>query len=241
VKDRVTCYVAGPFRGDVQGNIERALRVAEQLREIGFAPVVPHTQSESWNKLYPHDNEFWMELCKAWQRGCDTTFRMIGASPGAEREVVWAEEEHQPVFRSLSDAEAWLRAYEASVRRFTVFGDPVTWKRPQQGRNKATGNVFRYSDKEQEAHKNRVRVAARNGGVRRQFLYPVELHLAFYRRFSSTEPAFGDADNHAKLVKDALNGIAYPDDRMVVSVHVEKHQDAARPRTEVEIRKAVIG
>jgi len=45
----------------------------------------------------------------------------------------------------------------------------------------------------------------------------------------------GDADNLAKSVLDALNGIAYRDDRQVVELHVFVERDEIPARTEIVI------
>lgn len=49
----------------------------------------------------------------------------------------------------------------------------------------------------------------------------------------------GDADNYLKAAEDALNGIAYEDDRQIVDARVRVHKVPAREeRTEVEILEA---
>ena len=119
---------------------------------------------------------------------------------------------------------------------FVVPGEPVTWKRPKQGRNRSTGAVFRYSDKGQELQKDRVRAAARNAGIRKTITGPVHLQLAFYRGHGkATDLSAGDLDNLEKLVKDALNRLAYVDDSQVVRVEKWKDVDPGNPRTEVTI------
>lgn len=45
----------------------------------------------------------------------------------------------------------------------------------------------------------------------------------------------GDLDNRIKIVLDALNGIIYHDDKQIVEIHAYRHDDAKRPRVEVEI------
>lgn len=43
-----------------------------------------------------------------------------------------------------------------------------------------------------------------------------------------------DTDNCGKIIKDALNGFAYYDDRQIVSEHIEKWY-SSEPRVEVQI------
>lgn len=47
-----------------------------------------------------------------------------------------------------------------------------------------------------------------------------------------------DADNFAKLVKDALNGVAWVDDAQVVDLMVRKFYTTAEPCTDVTVRLA---
>lgn len=48
----------------------------------------------------------------------------------------------------------------------------------------------------------------------------------------------GDLDNTLKCLLDSLNGMAWADDSQVVDLHAIRHDDAANPRVEVEIRPA---
>jgi Holliday junction resolvase RusA-like endonuclease len=43
-----------------------------------------------------------------------------------------------------------------------------------------------------------------------------------------------DLDNVAKIILDALNGMAYDDDKQVVELHIDKYYSAT-PRVEVEL------
>lgn len=45
----------------------------------------------------------------------------------------------------------------------------------------------------------------------------------------------GDIDNRIKPVLDALNGFAWADDAQIVRLEVERHDDKAAPRVEVEV------
>ena len=47
----------------------------------------------------------------------------------------------------------------------------------------------------------------------------------------------GDADNYAKSVLDALNGLAWADDRQVVELHVYVNREAFGPGVAIEIVK----
>ena len=68
---------------------------------------------------------------------------------------------------------------------------------------------------------------------------PLEVVLKFYRKFSPTSRAYGDADNLAKAILDALNGLAYKDDSQIVRLTVEKYQDKVNQRVEVFIADSI--
>ena len=63
---------------------------------------------------------------------------------------------------------------------------------------------------------------------------PVELSLWFYR----ANRVRCDLDNLEKLVKDALNKVAWLDDSQVTDVAKVKRVDPANPRTVVRVRPA---
>jgi Holliday junction resolvase RusA-like endonuclease len=62
---------------------------------------------------------------------------------------------------------------------------------------------------------------------------PVKVTLTWYRSRKS-----GDLDNRTKLVADALNGLAYADDKQIVEWHLYR-VDGQRPgRVEVTVERA---
>ena len=46
-----------------------------------------------------------------------------------------------------------------------------------------------------------------------------------------------DCDNIAKSIGDALKGVAFPDDRQIVELHVYKRIDRGQPRVEVMVER----
>lgn len=65
------------------------------------------------------------------------------------------------------------------------------------------------------------------------FTGPVAVSIALYR------PARrGDIDGGLKVCLDALNGIAYVDDRQVERLMVTRHEDPTNPRAEVTVEPA---
>lgn len=61
----------------------------------------------------------------------------------------------------------------------------------------------------------------------------IDIRLCFYRKFLPTSRSYGDFDNLAKAVCDALNGVVYKDDSQIVKCTIEKRQDKENPRTEI--------
>lgn len=45
----------------------------------------------------------------------------------------------------------------------------------------------------------------------------------------------GDLDNRLKVVIDALNGVAYGDDKQIIELHAFRHDDKQNPRVEIEV------
>jgi Holliday junction resolvase RusA-like endonuclease len=133
---------------------------------------------------------------------------------------------------------------EPGVITFTVPGDPVPFARAGGGRT-----VFRFTPAKQRNYMALVKdLGARAFGNHVPLQGPVEMTLtaiflmpaswSIKRRMapaSKWKTSRPDADNLAKIVKDALNTIVWRDDAQVVRLVVEKvHGD--RPRLEVKIR-----
>ena len=73
---------------------------------------------------------------------------------------------------------------------------------------------------------------------------PVMVEIAIRRHLPKTAPkkltaqqdlAKPDIDNVAKLVLDALNGVAYVDDTQVIELHTWKEQRTHKPTDEMDI------
>ena len=59
--------------------------------------------------------------------------------------------------------------------------------------------------------------------------------VKIYRRYKRSSRRFGDVDNLAKNILDALTGIIFKDDAQVVRCLIEKFTDKEHPRAEIEI------
>lgn len=52
----------------------------------------------------------------------------------------------------------------------------------------------------------------------------LKITINLYRNIVPTARGYGDADNHAKAVLDAANGILFEDDEQVIDLRVIKHK-----------------
>lgn len=149
-------------------------------------------------------------------------------------------------------------ALRATVH-FVVPGEPVAWARSGQRvvRTPAGGSFVRHFDTaDQRAAKEAVRLTAIAAGVRvpaapdaigldvvASWLYPRSWSDAKIDRAISRLPSMAylgepkptrpDTDNVAKLILDALHGVAYEDDGCVVVVRAAK---VWRQRAETHVR-----
>lgn len=112
------------------------------------------------------------------------------------------------------------------VYRFTVPGNPIPWER---ARSKG-GQHF--TAPRTRAHRALIQGHARKAHVPK-LSGLVKLTAAFYRESAHA----CDIDNLTKSVQDALNGLAYGDDRQIVILSAVKAIDRKNPRTEVELEE----
>lgn len=110
---------------------------------------------------------------------------------------------------------------------FQVFTRPVGKGRPR------FGNGRTYTDDKTEAFERHIAlIARREMGRRRALDVPVMVSVvAGFKRGSSsgehpTHNRSADADNILKAVLDAMNGIVYTDDKLVVDARCRKEFDA---------------
>ncbi|MBQ1789616.1 MAG: RusA family crossover junction endodeoxyribonuclease [Oscillospiraceae bacterium] len=133
--------------------------------------------------------------------------------------------------------------------RFTVPGEPVGKGRPRVVRR--GGFTQTYTPEKTASYENLVKLEFQRQGGRMMKDGPVYLSIqAWYGIPKSVskrkrEAMIGglilptrkpDCDNVAKIIADALNGLAWRDDSQVVSLHVEKRFGEV-PGVEVEIRE----
>ena len=96
---------------------------------------------------------------------------------------------------------------------------PVTFKRP------GSNSKHRYDPPEYAAFKRALGYVARRAMRNREPLNsPTKLVIDVFNNLPPASLNFGDWDNHAKAVCDALNGISFADDRQIVDGRVRLHR-----------------
>jgi len=77
--------------------------------------------------------------------------------------------------------------------------------------------------------------------VRWQYINHVPLDGPVHLRIHVYRPARrGDLDNILKTALDALEGVAYNNDKQIVEIHATRHEDKENPRIEIEVGSTVL-
>lgn len=125
--------------------------------------------------------------------------------------------------------------------RFTVPGPPQPKQRARKGKN---GHW--YTPEATRAYEERVRLHglravrvhdrcnASNLGVGR---WPTTARYALTLRIVFADRRRRDADNVAKAIQDALNGVVWADDSQITALACTREVDAANPRVDVTIER----
>lgn len=130
--------------------------------------------------------------------------------------------------------------------RIVIPGEPRGKGRPRFGRSRA-GFAVAYTDDKTAAYENLVKLAARQAGAV-AIDGPLSVQIAAYfvpaqswskkRRAAALAgheaPSRFDIDNISKAVLDGLNGVAFADDKQVVTLFVRK-AFAEEARCEVQV------
>ena len=99
-------YIAGPIgrTPKTHDNVLTAIHVAQEVREMGLYPYVPHL-SYYWHCMYPRED--WLTFDRQWLECCHALLRLPGESPVSDKEVKWAYEMDIEVFHSMEDLKNW--------------------------------------------------------------------------------------------------------------------------------------
>lgn len=112
---------------------------------------------------------------------------------------------------------------------FTAAIEPLPQARCRFGRGRA------FEPARMKEYKAAVEKAARAAMKNQQpTTAAISCKLRLFRKFNAISRRFGDADNLAKSIMDACNGVVWKDDAQIVSLTAEKIKSTV-PRVEVEI------
>jgi Holliday junction resolvase RusA-like endonuclease len=121
-------------------------------------------------------------------------------------------------------------AQPAKTTRFVVRGDPRSKGRPRFANGRA------YTPKETTDAEKLIRDAWRETGAD-PFNYDVLVDVSFFLATRRRK----DLDNLVKLVLDALNKEAFPDDSQVVEINARKiFSDKENARTEIALTELIL-
>jgi len=86
-------YIAGPYSGDVKGNVRKAWLAGREIVQKGYIPVIPHTMTSGMEDiLTPGD---WYAITLELLKMCDAIYMLKGwgKSWGAKSEYDYARKE----------------------------------------------------------------------------------------------------------------------------------------------------
>lgn len=116
-------YVAGPMGKPemLAENCRRAIELGDEVFKLGAVPHIPHL-TVAWHAVRPHEYEEWLDLDFAVIARCDAVYRIPGESPGANREVVFAEQHQIPVLVDLLSVRLFIAGWLGRGSRNTLGG-----------------------------------------------------------------------------------------------------------------------
>jgi hypothetical protein len=93
-------YVAGKYRGDVQENIDRAMRVAKAVWQAGHVAICPHGNTAHFDGVVADERFLWGDLVILAR--CDALVTVEGweESVGAKGEVAYAHRLGIPIYHT---------------------------------------------------------------------------------------------------------------------------------------------
>ena len=117
-----------------------------------------------------------------------------------------------------------------SAIKITAPLEPVPFKRT------LTNGKRRFNDKRYSEFKDALAVYARQAMKgQAPFSGAVKININVRKKIIPTALKFGDWDNHAKAISDALNGICYQDDKQIVEGHIKLSK--GDPLIEIELEE----
>jgi Holliday junction resolvase RusA-like endonuclease len=172
---------------------------------------------------------------------------------GILRDPTWASLSEKDLARAIKFVEENESTNAKMQLSLTVLGDPSASKRPRFARMKnKEGKVIgvkTYAPDAEDQHDIRSDVRRALPAGHAPFAGEVEVSLEIYRKMLASWPPYKcllaeigyirpetkpDFDNYTKLVLDAMRGVVYVDDSLVVVGNISLYY-SARPRTEITL------
>lgn len=106
-------YIAAPYTlGDVAKNVNRVIKVADELVKAGYIPYIPHL-THFWHLVSPKEYDFWLEYDHSFiDHWAQILLRLDGDSDGADGEARRARELGLPVYYSLGELLGICREFK---------------------------------------------------------------------------------------------------------------------------------
>ena len=120
-------YIASPYTiGDVAVNVHTSFQAAAYLRTLGALPFAP-LRSHFEHMAFPQHYEHWMLEDFEYIRMSHALWRLNGISPGADREVEFADSLNIPVFyHTKSHITEWINSQLLSGQFTPIYSCRVT-------------------------------------------------------------------------------------------------------------------
>ena len=119
------------------------------------------------------------------------------------------------------------------IIHFSIDTKPIPQARPRVGRFNT------YEPERCTNYKSLISWSAKKAMTGKSPLTaPIRIVIKIFRNQSPTSKQYGDWDNHAKSVCDALNGIVFADDAQIVDGRVQMFKDKNQ-RVEVTVSDEV--
>lgn len=116
------------------------------------------------------------------------------------------------------------------MANFTIPGQPLPKERPRFGKGRS------FTSPATRAAEKRVALSFQEqAGIGHSIDEPLTVPLKVVANFYRKNGVTADLDNCYKLLTDALNGIAWTDDKQIKKIRANYFVDPDQPRTEIEI------
>jgi nucleoside 2-deoxyribosyltransferase len=113
-------YVAGPYRGDVDGNIAKARAVAAECYLAGHDVICPHMNTAKMDEDTGLPDEFWLNTTLNLLRRCDAVVVVPDweKSEGTHAELAYAKKVGIPIYKTVPPLHVTEQERPVQVQAF---------------------------------------------------------------------------------------------------------------------------